>query len=161
MNETDLAALQETVPGKKKITVLLVDDHTVVRNGFRRVLEDDSELMVVGESGEGTQAIRLSKDLHPRVVLLDCSLPGMDGLFVAEKIVEACPETAVLMCSMHTEESWVRRAMQAGARGYVFKSAVDLDLPAAIKQVAAGELLFGDFASLPAIGKAEENAGLS
>ncbi len=161
MNETDIDQEQETRQLKQKITVLLVDDHAVVRNGFRRVLEDDPELMVVGESGEGMQAVRMAKELRPTVVLLDCSLPGMDGLVVAERIVQACPGTAVLICSMHTEESWVRRARQAGANGYIFKSAMDLDLPLAIKQVAAGELLFGDFASQPTVSKAGENSGLS
>jgi DNA-binding NarL/FixJ family response regulator len=131
---------------KKKITVLLVEDHAVVRRGFRRVIEDEPGIAVVGETGSGTQAILMARTLDPTVVLLDCSLPDMNGLVAAAQIAKACARTAVLICSMHSEESWVRRAMEAGARGYVFKSATDLDLPLAIKRVAAGELVFGEYA---------------
>jgi DNA-binding NarL/FixJ family response regulator len=122
-----------------KISVLLVDDHSLVRRGFRRMLEDESDLVVVGEAGSGEEAIRLAKSLKPDVIVMDCALPGASGLVATRKILEAIPETAVLMLSMHSEDTLVRQALDAGARGYVLKSAVDLELAAAIRRVAAGE----------------------
>jgi len=133
---------KESHSNGKVITVLLVDDHSVVRRGFRRVIEDEDGIVVVGETGDGDRAIEMACQLNPTVVLMDCSLPGTNGLAAAKEIVKLRPKTAVLMCSMHAEELWVRRAMEAGARGYVFKSATDLDLPAAIRQVAKGEMVF-------------------
>jgi DNA-binding NarL/FixJ family response regulator len=124
---------------EKKITVLLVDDHGLVRRGFRRMLEDESDMQVVGEAGNGEEAIKLAKELHPQVVVMDCALPGMNGLDATREILEELPDTAVLMLSMHTESTWVRQALEAGARGYVLKNALDLELGAAIRKVAAGE----------------------
>ena len=122
-----------------RITVLLVDDHSVVRRGFRRMLEDDPELAVVGEASDGDEAVRLALRLRPRVVVMDCAMPGMNGLVATQRILEARPDVAILMLSMHSEETLVRQALDAGARGYVLKNAIDLDLAAAVKRVAAGE----------------------
>jgi DNA-binding NarL/FixJ family response regulator len=127
---------------EKKITVLLVDDHSLVRRGFRRMLEDEADMKVVGEAGDGEQAIRLAKELRPKVVVMDCALPGMNGLQATRGILEDLPETGVLMLSMHTESTWVRQAIEAGAKGYVLKNALELDLGAAIRKVAAGETVF-------------------
>lgn len=127
---------------EKKITVLLVDDHSLVRRGFRRMLEDEADMSVVGEAGDGEESIRLAKELHPQVVVMDCALPGMNGLQATRKIVEDSPDTAVLMLSMHSESTWVRQAVEAGAKGYVLKDAMDLELGAAIRKVAAGETVF-------------------
>jgi DNA-binding NarL/FixJ family response regulator len=127
---------------EKKITVLLVDDHSLVRRGFRRMLEDESDMQVVGEAGDGEEAIKLAKELHPRVVVMDCALPGMNGLQATREIIENAPNTVVLMLSMHTESTWVRQAIDAGAKGYVLKNALDLELGAAIRKVAAGETVF-------------------
>ncbi|HUC30828.1 MAG TPA: response regulator transcription factor [Candidatus Acidoferrum sp.] len=127
---------------EKKITVLLVDDHSLVRRGFRRMLEDESDMQVVGEAGDGEEAIKLAKELHPRVVVMDCALPGMNGLHATREIIENAPNTVVLMLSMHTESTWVRQAIDAGAKGYVLKNALDLELGAAIRKVAAGETVF-------------------
>src|SRR6201998_4070450 len=85
---------------EKKITVLLVDDHSLVRRGFRRMLEDEPDMEVVGEAGDGEHAIRVAKELRPRVVVMDCALPGMNGLQATREILEDLPETAVLMLSM-------------------------------------------------------------
>ncbi|SPF44722.1 DNA-binding response regulator in two-component regulatory system with BarA [Candidatus Sulfotelmatobacter kueseliae] len=126
----------------KKITVLLVDDHSLVRRGFRRMLEDESDMEVVGEAGDGEAAIKLARQLHPQVVVMDCALPGMNGLEATRQILDDSPEVAVLMLSMHTEGTWVRQAVEAGARGYVLKNALDLELGAAIRKVAAGETVF-------------------
>jgi DNA-binding NarL/FixJ family response regulator len=127
---------------KKKVTVLLVDDHTLVRRGFRRLIEDERDLTVVGEAGDGCTGVQMARKLKPAVAVMDISLPVMDGLLAAAEIVQSCQGTAVLMCSMHSEDSWVNRAVKAGARGYVLKSADALDLVSAIRRVAAGELLF-------------------
>jgi DNA-binding NarL/FixJ family response regulator len=127
---------------EKKITVLLVDDHSLVRRGFRRMLEDESDMEVVGEAGNGEESVKLAKELQPQVVVMDCALPGMNGLQATREIINESPETAVLMLSMHTESTWVRQAIEAGARGYVLKNALDLELGAAIRKVAAGETVF-------------------
>ncbi len=127
---------------EKKITVLLVDDHSLVRRGFRRMLEDEPDMEVVGEAGDGENALRLAKELSPQVVVMDCALPGMNGLEVTREILEQSPNTAVLMLSMHTENTWVRQAIEAGAKGYILKDAMDLELGSAVRKVAAGETVF-------------------
>ena len=121
------------------ITVLLVDDHALVRRGFRRLLEDDPSISVVGEASNGLEAVQLAGELAPRVVVMDSAMPGMGGLAATRAILAAAPQTAVLMLSMHSEETLVRQALEAGARGYILKNAMDLDLAAAIRRVAAGE----------------------
>ena len=127
---------------QKKITVLLVDDHSLVRRGFRRMLEDESDMEVVGEAGDGEESVRLAKQFRPQVVVMDCALPGMNGLDATRQIIENSPNTAVLMLSMHSESTWVRQAIEAGAKGYVLKNALDLELSTAIRKVAAGETVF-------------------
>jgi DNA-binding NarL/FixJ family response regulator len=146
---------------EKKITVLLVDDHSLVRRGFRRMLEDEPDMEVVGEAGNGEDSIKLAKDLHPKVVVMDCALPGMNGLQATRQIMEYSPETAVLMLSMHTESTWVRQAIDAGARGYVLKNALELDLGAAIRKVAAGETVFDPQLEQRSALKGERSAALT
>ena len=121
----------------KPITILLVDDHSLVRRGFRRMLEDEADLKVVGEAGDGAEAIQLARELNPQVVLMDCALPNMNGLDATRQIIEDHPETAVLMLSMHSESTWVRQAMDAGAKGYILKNAANLELGPAVRKVAA------------------------
>ena len=121
------------------ITVLLADDHALVRRGFRRLLEDDPGIQVVGEASNGDEAIALARQLEPQVAVMDVAMPGTNGLAATRAILAAAPKTAVLMLSMHQEETLVRQAMEAGARGYVLKNALDLDLASAVKRVAAGE----------------------
>ena len=127
---------------ENKITVLLVDDHSLVRRGFRRMLEDEPDMEVVGEAGDGEQAIKIAKELRPRVVVMDCALPGMNGLQATRGILENAPGTAILMLSMHSESTWVRQAIDAGAKGYILKNALDLELGSAIRKVAVGETVF-------------------
>jgi DNA-binding NarL/FixJ family response regulator len=146
---------------EKKITVLLVDDHSLVRRGFRRMLEDESDIEVVGEAGDGEESIKLAKELHPRVVVMDCALPGMNGLEATRRIIQDSPNTAVLMLSMHTENTWVRQAIDAGAKGYVLKNALDLELGAAIRKVAAGETVFDPQVEQRSVLKGERNAALT
>lgn len=121
------------------ITVLLADDHHLVRRGFRRLLEDDPRIEVVGEASNGDEAIRLAASLHPRVVVMDAAMPGTNGMAATRAIRSASPDVAVLMLSMHSEETVVQQALDAGASGYILKNVVDLDLAAAIVRVAAGE----------------------
>ncbi|HYT75083.1 MAG TPA: response regulator transcription factor, partial [Vicinamibacterales bacterium] len=121
------------------ITVLLVDDHILVRRGFRRLLEDDSAIKVVGEASNRDEAVALNARLAPQVVVMDYAMPGINGLAAMREIIAASPGVAVLILSMHAEETLVRRALEAGARGYILKSALDLDLATAVRRVAAGE----------------------
>jgi DNA-binding NarL/FixJ family response regulator len=146
---------------EKKITVLLVDDHSLVRRGFRRMLEDEADMEVVGEAGNGEDSIKLAKELHPQVVVMDCALPGMNGLQATRQIIEDSPETAVLMLSMHTESTWVRQAIEAGAKGYMLKNAMDLELGAAIRKVAAGETAFDPQVEQRSVLKGERSAALT
>jgi len=122
-----------------KITVLLADDHALVRRGFRRIVEDDEAIEVVGEAANGDEAIALAKRLKPAVIVMDVAMPGTNGLTAAKKIVADDPNVAVLMLSMHSEETLVRQALESGARGYILKNALDLDLAAAVTRIAAGE----------------------
>jgi DNA-binding NarL/FixJ family response regulator len=144
-----------------KISVLLVDDHSLVRQGFRRILEDEADIAVVGEAGDGTAAIRLAKELGPDVIVMDCAMPGTSGLIATRRILETSPQQAILMLSMHSEDTLVRQALAAGARGYVLKNAVDLELPAAIRKVAAGEIVLDPQVARRAALKGERNGGLT
>jgi DNA-binding NarL/FixJ family response regulator len=144
-----------------QISVLLVDDHSLVRRGFRRMLEDEADIRVVGEASDGEEAVKLAKSLKPQVIVMDCALPGINGLQATRKILQLLPETLVLMLSMHTEETWVRQAIDAGARGYVLKNAMDLELSSAIRRLVKGEtVLDGQLSKQQAL-KGERNAGLT
>jgi DNA-binding NarL/FixJ family response regulator len=125
----------------QRITVLLADDHALVRRGFRRLLEDDPEIEVIGEASNGEDAVAQVAALQPHVVVMDSAMPGMSGIAATRAIVEGDSGAMVLMLSMHSEETLVRQALAAGAKGYVLKSALDLDLAAAVKKVFAGELV--------------------
>ena len=122
-----------------EIAVMLVDDHGLVRKGFRRMLEDDPEIRVVGEATNGQEAIKLAQELRPRVIVMDMAMPGLDGVQATREILKQLPETAILILSMYSEENYVRNALDAGARGYVLKEALDVDLAGAIKELAAGK----------------------
>lgn len=145
----------------KKITVLLVDDHSLVRRGFRRMLEDEPDMEVVGEAGDGEDAVKLARELQPRVVVMDCALPKINGLDATRKIIDALPETAVLMLSMHSENTWVRQAINAGAKGYVLKNAMNLELGAAVRRIAAGETIFDPQVEQPEALKGERSTALT
>jgi DNA-binding NarL/FixJ family response regulator len=126
----------------KKIRVLLVDDHSLVRRGFRRMLEDEPDMEVIGEAGDGEDAIELARALKPHVVVMDCALPKMNGLDATRQILAERPETAVLMLSMHAENTWVRQAVDAGAKGYILKNAMNLELGPAVRRVSTGDTIF-------------------
>ncbi|HVP47916.1 MAG TPA: response regulator transcription factor [Bryobacteraceae bacterium] len=135
----------------EKISVLLVDDHSLVRKGFRRILEDDPEIQVVGEAADGTEAVKRAQELEPKVIVMDMAMPGLNGMQASIEILKVLPKTAILMLSMYSEENYVRNALDAGAKGYILKDAMDIDLATAIKQVAAGQRVLapGLLASTP------------
>ena len=137
-----------------EISVLLVDDHSLVRRGFRRMLEDDAAIRVVGEADNAQEAIRLAAELRPRVVVMDFALPGMTGAVAARHILRTAPETAILILSMHAETSYVRTCLEAGVRGYLLKNAMDLEMVAAVKKVAAGKEVLD-----PRLGSLDQQAG--
>ncbi len=124
---------------ENKISVLLVEDHSLVRRGLRRLLEDEDDIVVVGEAGDGGEAITMARNCLPDVIVMDCAMPGVDGLEATATIRKEVPAAAILMLSMHSEDTWVRRAFAAGARGYILKSAAGLDLTDAVRRVASGE----------------------
>jgi DNA-binding NarL/FixJ family response regulator len=144
-----------------KIKVLLVDDHSLVRRGFRRMLEDEADIVVIGEASNGDDAVRLARELAPQVIVMDCALPGTSGLAATRKILGTAPPKAILMLSMHSEDTLVRQALDAGARGYILKNAVDLELATAIRRVAAGEIVLDAQLARPATLRGERNAGLT
>jgi len=145
----------------EKISVLLVDDHRLVRRGFRRILEDEPDMIVVGEAGDGAEAVRLARELRPRAVVMDCALPGMSGLAATRQILAELPQTAVLMLSMHSEETWVKQALDAGARGYILKNAIELELPLAVRKVSAGEMVLDPSIERPISLKGERASALT
>jgi len=144
-----------------KITVLLVDDHALVRRGFRRMLEDDETLTVVGEASDGAEGVKLAMQLKPDVIVMDCQMPVMNGLEATRKIVNANTGAAILMLSMHSEDTLVKQALEAGARGYVLKEALNLDLAGAIKSVAAGQTVLDPKVAKPQALKGERESGLT
>ena len=145
----------------KKIRVLLVDDHSLVRRGFRRMLEDEADIEVVGEAGDGEEAIRLAQELMPQVVVMDCALPKVNGLEATRHILEHSPGSAILMLSMHSESTWVKQAVEAGARGYILKNAMNLELGPAVRRVAGGETIFDPQVEQKSALKGERDSGLT
>jgi DNA-binding NarL/FixJ family response regulator len=144
-----------------KITVLLVDDHALVRKGFRRMLEDDATIAVVGEASDGNDAVKLATTLQPSVTVMDCALPGISGIEATRQIRAKHPEARILMLSMHSEDTLIRQALEAGARGYILKNAMDLDLINAVKGVAEGKTVLDPQLVKPEALKGERDSGLT
>jgi DNA-binding NarL/FixJ family response regulator len=144
-----------------KISVLLVDDHSLVRRGFRRILEDARDITVVGEASDGAEAVKLAEQLRPQLIVMDCALPNLSGLDATRRILEKFPETHILMLSMHSEDTWVHQALDAGAHGYILKSAVDMELVTAIRRVVAGEIVLDPQLSRTTNLKGEGKSGLT
>ncbi|QOY88041.1 response regulator [Paludibaculum fermentans] len=124
------------------IRVLLADDHKLMRSGLRLLVEQQPEFRVVGEAGDGRQAVALATELKPDVAVLDIGMPELNGIEAARQITEQLPETAVVMLSMHSDESYVLRALKAGARGYLLKDSAEADLVQAIVAVREGKSFF-------------------
>jgi DNA-binding NarL/FixJ family response regulator len=146
---------------KHKISILLVDDHSLVRRGFRRILEDEADMQVVGEASSGSEAVELARKLKPQVILMDCALQGESGITATRNITGMLPDTAVLMLSMHSEDTLVRQSLEAGARGYILKNAADLDLAAAVRRAFAGEVVLDPQVKPSESLKGERTAGLT
>jgi DNA-binding NarL/FixJ family response regulator len=144
-----------------KITVLLVDDHSLVRKGFRRMLEDDPTITVVGEANDGNDAVKLALQLKPRVTVMDCALPGISGIEASRQIRAKWADATILMLSMHSEDTLIRQALEAGARGYILKNAMDLDLLKAVKGVAEGKTVLDPQLVKPEVLKGERESGLT
>lgn len=131
------------------ITVLLADDHSLVRKGFRRMLEDDPAIEVVGEAANGPQAIEAALALKPRVIVMDLAMPELDGIQATSQILKQLPDTRILILSMYSEDTYIRNAFAAGALGYLLKNALEVDLPYAIKEIAAGRKVVAPGLSIP------------
>jgi two-component system, NarL family, response regulator NreC len=125
-----------------RTTILIADDHTVLRQGLRRILDGDPTLQVVGEAGDGRAAVALAEKLRPSVVLMDIGLPLMNGIEATSEVHRMDPRTGVIILSMHADAGYLRRSLEAGARGYLLKDSEDLDVVRAIKAVAAGGSFF-------------------
>jgi two-component system, NarL family, response regulator NreC len=126
----------------EKIRVFLVDDHTVVRQGLRRILESDDEIEIVGEAGDGRTAIDLVQKLRPHVVVMDVAMPELNGIEATRQILKRVESAKILVLSMHGDDVYVRQALKAGARGYLLKDSEDLDLIKAVKAIRAGGSFF-------------------
>ena len=135
----------------KPIRVLLADDHALVRAGVRSLLERDGTIEVVAEAGDGHQAVALVKTHHPDVVLMDISMPGLNGLEAARRVIDEHPTVRVLMLSMHPLEEYVWQALHAGASGYLLKNAAAAELELAVTAVARGETYLSPAVSKPVI----------
>ena len=129
--------------GPEPITVVIADDHPVVRNGLRALVDSLPGLRVVGEAGDGDSAVREAQLLRPDVVVMDVRMPGTDGLEATRRITAAVPGTAVLVLTMYEDDDTVFAAMRAGARGYLLKGAEQAEIDRALRATAAGEAIFG------------------
>ena len=129
--------------GEDPIRILLADDHPVYREGLAGLLAASPDLTVVGQASTGTEAVVLAESVTPDVVVLDLNMPELNGVDAARRIVGTAPHTAVLILTMYDDDALVFQAMQAGARGYVLKSADPATVLAAIRSVARGEAIFG------------------
>jgi DNA-binding NarL/FixJ family response regulator len=146
---------------ENKLKVLLVDDHALVRRGFRRMLEDEPTFQVVGEASDGLEAVERAEQLQPDVIVMDCALPQINGIEASRRILAKKPKTSILMLSMHSEDTLIRQALEAGAKGYVLKNAMDLDLVSAIKKVAEGKLVLDPQINRAGALKGERDTGLT
>jgi two-component system, NarL family, response regulator NreC len=132
----------------KKIRVLLADDHTLMRRGLRLIVEQQPDLVVVGEAKDGRQAVALSASLKPDAAVLDIGMPNLNGIEAAKQITSGKSGAAIIILSMHADESYILRALKAGARGYLLKDSAESDLVRAIRSVAEGKSFFS-----PAVSK--------
>ena len=124
----------------KRITVLLAEDHTIVREGFRKMLELENDLEVVGEAQDGRQAVVLATKLHPDVVLMDIAMPLLNGLEATRQVLKALPGAKVLMLSAHNDDAYVKSATESGAVGFLLKQASAHDLSKGIREVNKGNV---------------------
>jgi DNA-binding NarL/FixJ family response regulator len=126
----------------KRITVLLAEDHTIVREGFRKMLELEADIEVIGEAQDGRQAVALVKKLHPAVVLMDIAMPLLNGLEATRQVLEAVPTTKVLILSAYNEDAYVNNATESGAAGFLLKQTSSHVVCQAIREVHKGKTFF-------------------
>lgn len=126
----------------EKINIVLADDHVLVRNGIKAMLESDSDIQVVGEAGSGAEALEVTRHLHPDILVLDIRMPGMTGLEAAGKLEDVAPNTRAVILSMHDSEDYVLQALDVGAYGYLLKDTDKNEFIRALKQVKAGNKYF-------------------
>jgi two-component system response regulator NreC len=122
--------------------VLIADDHGIVRQGLRALLEKSDEVSVVGEAADGREAVRLAAELKPNIVVMDIAMPLLNGIDAAAQILGRDPDTGVIMLSMHADESYILRALNAGAKGYLLKDSAEGDILPAVRTVAMGRPFF-------------------
>ncbi|HZL57258.1 MAG TPA: response regulator transcription factor [Bryobacteraceae bacterium] len=122
--------------------ILLADDHGIVRQGLRAVLSRDPSFEVVGETGDGREAVRLAETLEPNIVIMDITMPQLNGIDATAQIVRRNPRTGVIILSMHLDETYLLRALQAGAKGYLLKDSAEVDLVRAVQAVERGRTFF-------------------
>ena len=127
----------------KKITVLLAEDHMIVREGFRKMLELEKDLQVVGEAQDGRQAVAMVKKLRPAVVVMDIAMPRLNGLEATRQILKAFPGTKILILSAHSDDAYVKNATESGALGFLLKQASAHVLSDGIREVNQGNIFFG------------------
>jgi DNA-binding NarL/FixJ family response regulator len=127
----------------KKITVLLAEDHTIVREGFRKMLELEKDLQVVGEAQDGRQAVAMVKKLCPAVVVMDIAMPLLNGLEATRQILKTVPGTRILILSAHSDDAYVKNATESGAMGFLLKQASAHVLSEGIREVNKGNVFFG------------------
>lgn len=120
------------------ITIFLADDHTVVRDGLRLILENQPDLTVVGEAATGYEAVRLVRQQCPQVVIMDITMPELNGIEAARQIREQCPTTHIVFLSMHANPQYIFRALEVGAKGYLLKGAASTELTEAVRTVCGG-----------------------
>jgi DNA-binding NarL/FixJ family response regulator len=123
----------------KRIRILLADDHAVVRQGFKMILDAQADMEIVGEAGNGRQAVELAEQLRPDVVVMDVAMPELNGIEATRRLASSVPHARVVALSMHKDSVYVREILRAGARGYLLKDSGAADLVAAIHAVASGE----------------------
>jgi len=131
----------------KRITILLAEDHKIIREGVRMILELDADLEIVGEAQTGRHAVALAKQLRPAVVLMDIAMPQLNGLEATRQILTALPNTRILILSAHNDEAYIKNAMESGAAGFLLKESSARDLRRAIREVNKGHVFFGPFIS--------------
>jgi DNA-binding NarL/FixJ family response regulator len=144
---------------KDKIKVLIVDDHPVVRKGLQSCLARQERLRIVGEAGDGDEALKRTRELSPDVVLLDLDLPRLSGLAVTQLLRKESPKVRILVLSVHTDRDYILRIVQAGAHGYVSKEAAPEELSRAIESVHEGEAFFAPEIAQAALNEFVTNAG--
>jgi DNA-binding NarL/FixJ family response regulator len=132
----------------RKTRILLADDHKLMRSGLKALIEQQPDLTVVGEADDGRQAVALAASLKPDLLVMDIGMPNLNGIEAARQITQANPGTAIVILSMHSDESYVLRALKAGAKGYLLKDSAESDLIRAVHAVAGGKSFFS-----PAVSK--------